>query len=72
MSEVKKVGRPGMGPRTRVPWRAPEELTGRAEQRARSLGFKSLNAYLSDLVARDTGYEAPHETQEGLPFADVA
>lgn len=72
MSGTRKIGRPSMGPRTRVPWRAPEELTERAERRARSLGFKSLNAYLTDLVSRDTAYEAPVETQEGLLFADVA
>lgn len=37
-----------------------------------SLGFTSLNDYLTHLAAQAVGYTPKREIQEGLSFADVA
>ncbi len=65
------VGRPpAPGVRKPVNLRMRVELKEVAQVRASALGL-SFTDYIAQLVSQDTGF-TPDDTQEGLPFADVA
>jgi len=66
------IGRPSLGPRSRIPWRVPEDLKQAADSRAHTLGFTSINQYLTSLVTDDTGYLPLRARQKGKPLTDAA
>lgn len=69
---VRQPGRPrSPGEKTRIDAKVRVELKAAANKAAASMGM-SLTEYLTHLVIRDTGLQFPEDTQEGLPFAEVA
>jgi len=72
MRTGKKIGRPSLGPRECFSWRAEEGFIAAVAAQGKSLGFTSLNDYLTHLAAQAVGHTPKREIQEGLSFADVA
>ena len=64
--EHRKLGRPSTGPRVQIKGRVPEELRAAALRRAGQLGM-TLNDYLGELLAEDTG--VAYTPQEALKTA---